>query len=121
MRSIKYFMAALMCLMVSAVCHADDHIISPNQLPKAAKLYIQNNFKGQGIAYAEVDYDYGHKKYEVKLTNGIELKFDARGNCYDIDHDDDYYRFQTQYPKGDFQLRIHYDDDDDFDDDYDDD
>lgn len=102
-----------MCLMVSTVCMADDHIISPNQLPAAAKLYIQKHFKGQQIAYAEVDYDYDHKKYEVRLTNGVELKFDARGYCYKIDHDDDYYDRWVQYPQGNINVRIHYDDDDD--------
>ena len=116
MRTIKFFMAALMCLMVSTVCNADDHIISPNQLPKAAKLYIQKNYTGQGIAYAEVDYDYGRKKYEVKLMNGVELKFDARGNCYEIDHDGDYYRARTTHPKGKVHVRIQYDDDDYYDD-----
>lgn len=115
MKSIKFFMAALMCLMVSATCLADDHLISPNQLPKAVKHYIQKNYKGQSIAYAEVDYDFGRKKYEVKLTNGVELKFDAHGNCYDIDYDDDYYRARTQLPTGNAQVRMHYDDDDDYD------
>ena len=113
MRTIKFFMAALMCLMVSTACLAGDRIISPNQLPKAAMLYIQNHFKGQRIAYAEIDYDYGRKHYEVKLMNGVELKFDARGNCYKIDYDDDCYRVIPQYPQGQVSVRIQYDDDDD--------
>lgn len=112
MRTIKFFMAALLCLMVSTAAFAGDHIISPNQLPKAAKLYIHKNFKGQRIAYAEIDYDHGRKKYEVKLMNGVELKFDARGNCYKIDYDDDYYRVRNHYPKGKKRVIIHYDDDD---------
>ena len=111
---MRIFMAALMCMMVSTVCFAGDRIISPNQLPKAAKLYIQKNFKGQRIAYAEIDYDYGRKKYEVKLTNGVELKFDARGNCYKIDHDDDYYRARTYNHQAQPRARVYYDDDDDY-------
>ena len=117
MRTIKFFMAALMCLMVSTACFAGDRVISPNQLPKAAKTYIQTHYKGQRIAYAEVDYDYGRKKYEVKLMNGVELKFDSRGNCYKIDYDDDYYRARTNSSQGHVNSRIYYDDDDDFDDD----
>ena len=113
MKSIKFFMAALLCLMVSTACLADDHIISSSQLPKAAKLYIQKNYKGKSIVYAEVDYEYGHKKYEVKLSNGVELKFDSRGNCYKVDYDDDYYRARTTSPRGKAHVRIHYDDDDD--------
>ncbi|MBP5385944.1 MAG: hypothetical protein J6Y97_01000 [Prevotella sp.] len=113
MRTNIFFMAALMCFMVSTVCLAGDRVISPNQLPNAAKLFIQKKFKGQRIVYAEIDYDYGRKKYEVKLTNGVELKFDARGNCYKIDYDDDYYRVGVTYPKGQSRVRIQYDDDDD--------
>lgn len=112
-----------MCLMVSTVCLADDHIISPNQLPAAAKNYIQDHFNGQRIAYAEIDYDYGFKKYEVRLTNGVELKFDARGNCYEIDRDADNYSAGIQFPQVQAGVRIVCgdDDDDDFDFDFDDD
>lgn len=119
MKTIQFFMAALMCLMVSTACFAGDRVISPNQLPKAAKVYIHQHFKGQRIAYAEVDYDYGRKKYEVKLMNGVELKFDARGRCYDIDYDDNYYRPRAKHPKGKIHVRVYHDDDDD-DDFYDD-
>ena len=117
MRTIKFFMAALMCLMVSTACLAGDRIISPSQLPKADHHYIQKNFKGQRIAYAEIDYDNMRKKYEVKLMNGVELKFDARGNCYKIDYDDSYFRARAHsQPRGNVQARVYYDDDDYYDD-----
>ena len=74
MRTIKFFMAALMCLMVSTVCFAGDHVISPSQLPKAAKAYIAKHYKGQRIAYAEVDYDYGRKKWNVRTIPTIQFK-----------------------------------------------
>ncbi len=119
MRTKQFFLAALLCMMVSAVSYADDHVISPSQLPRAAQFYIQNHFKGQRIAYAEVDYDHGFKKYEVHLSNGVELKFDARGNCYKVDYDDTYCHHRIQYPQSQIQVRIHYDDDD-FDDIFDD-
>ena len=112
---MKFFMAALLCLMVSTACMAYDRVIPPSQLPKAAKLYIQKNFRGQRIAYAEVDWDHGYKKYEVRLMNGVELKFDGRGNCYKIDYDDDYYRPAPVYghPHAKSRVIIRYGDDDD--------
>jgi len=122
MRTFKIFMVALICMMVSSVAFAD-RVISPNQLPKAAKVYIQKHYKGQRIVYADVDWDDGFKRYEVKLSNGVELKFDARGNCYKIDYDDDYYyRARVHYPKVKLgKIIIRHDDwDDDFDDVFDD-
>lgn len=119
MGTIKLLMAALMCLMMSSTCLAGDRIISPSQLPKAAKTYIQQNFKGHRIAYAQVDWDDFRKTYEVRLTNGVELKFNARGACYKIDYEDSYYRPQVRYPQGQPSVRVYYDDDDD-DDFYDD-
>ena len=117
MRTIKFFMAALLCLMVSTACLAGDRIISPNQLPKAAKTYIQQNFKGQRIAYAKVDWDDGRKTYEVRLSNGVEVKFNSRGACYKIDYEDSYRRVRAPRSRGQVPARVYYDDDDfDFDD-----
>ncbi|MBP3757353.1 MAG: PepSY-like domain-containing protein [Prevotella sp.] len=122
MRTFKIFMVALICMMVSTVAFAD-RVISPSQLPKAAKVYIQKHYKGQRIIYADVDYDHGFKKYEVKLSNGVELKFDGRGNCYKIDYDDDYFfRSRVNHPqvKARGVIIRHHDLDDDLDDVYDD-
>ena len=115
MKTMKFFMVALMCMMVSNVCLAGDRVISPRQLPKAAKQYIKQHYQGQAIVYAEVDYDFGHVKYEVKLGNGVELKFNARGSCYRVDYDDDYYSFWNMRPVRHSKVKIHrdYDDDDD--------
>lgn len=89
MITIRIIIAVLMCIMVSTTCLADDHLISPSQLPPAAQHFIHHNFRGQRIAYVEVGYDHGCVKYEVKLTNGTELKFDAWGHCYKVDNDDE--------------------------------
>ncbi len=114
MRTIQFLMAALMCLMMSSTCLAGDRIISPSQLPKAAKTYIHQNYKNQRIAYAQVDWDDGRKTYEVRLTNGIELKFTSRGALYKIDYEDAYYRPRAHRSYGHPRARVYYDDDDDY-------
>ncbi len=114
MRTIQFLMAALMCLMMSSTCLAGDRIISPSQLPKAAKTYIQQNFKNQRIAYAQVDWDDGRKTYEVRLTNGIELKFTSRGALYKVDYEDAYYRPRAHRSYGHPRARVYDDDDDDY-------
>ena len=79
MKNFKLFAAALMCMMVSTVCNAEDRIIPASQLPAAATSFIQQNFNGKGIAYAAIDHEFGGKKYEVMLNDGTQIDFDKKG------------------------------------------
>ncbi|MBR2154968.1 MAG: PepSY-like domain-containing protein [Bacteroidaceae bacterium] len=77
---MKYLMA-LVCLMMSAVCFADDVPIPVEQLPAAAKAFVQKTFPGKKIIYAEKDYG----KYEARLDDGTEIDFDKKGNWDKVD------------------------------------
>lgn len=85
MKQMKYFFMALMCLMMSASCVADDRIIPVEQLPAAAKTFIQKNFPGRTISYAQEDRDGLSKTYEARLDDGTEVKFDKKGNWDTVD------------------------------------
>ena len=85
MKQMKYFFMALMCLMMSASCVADDRIIPVEQLPAAAKTFIQKNFPGRTISYAQEDRDGLSKTYEARLDDGTEVKFDKKGNWDNVD------------------------------------
>lgn len=85
MKQMKYFFMALMCLMMSASCVADDRIIPVEQLPAAAKTFIQKNFPGRTISYAQEDRDGLSKTYEARLDDGTEVKFDKKGNWDKVD------------------------------------
>ena len=52
MKQIKFFLAAIMCILVSNVVMADDTPIPVEQLPAAAKTFVQTNFQGKRIIYA---------------------------------------------------------------------
>ena len=78
-------MVALMCMMISSVCRADDRIVPVNQLPANAKLFIQENFPDASISYAVLDKEFSGKRYEVRLNNGGELDFDKSGTWDKVD------------------------------------
>ena len=85
MKKSVLFFAALVCMLMHSVSSfAGDRIIPAEQLPAAAKTFIQKNFPGQTISYAKIDFD-GRKTYEVCLSNGTELEFDRNGALDKVD------------------------------------
>jgi hypothetical protein len=65
-------------LMHSVSSFAGDRIIPAEQLPAAAKTFIQKTFPGQTVSYATIDFD-GRNTYEVCLSNGVEVDFNKNG------------------------------------------
>ncbi|MDO4993918.1 MAG: PepSY-like domain-containing protein [Bacteroidales bacterium] len=81
MKQTKYVMLALLCLMMSAVCRADDTPIAPDALPAAAKTFVSTNFPGKKIIYAEKDWN----SYECRLDDGTKIEFNKKGNWDKVD------------------------------------
>ena len=78
-KSVSY-LAVLICMMMQSVStYGNDIIIPAEQLPAAAKSFIQRTFPGQEISYAKMGTDFAKKTYEVCLDNGIEVEFDKCG------------------------------------------
>ena len=80
MKQVKYLLMALMCLISSSVM-ADDTPIPVEQLPEAAKTFVQTNFKGQKIVYAEKDWN----SFECRLADGTKIEFTKKGAWKKID------------------------------------
>ena len=80
MKQMKYLLMALMCLISSSVM-ADDTPIPVEQLPEAAKTFVQTNFKGQKIVYAEKDWN----SFECRLADGTKIEFTKKGAWKKID------------------------------------
>ena len=80
MKTIKFFMVALISLVTATTCFADDRMILPEQLPAAAKTFIQTHYSGAKILFASKDLDGLSKHYEVHLNDGTQLDFDSKGN-----------------------------------------
>ncbi len=81
----KIFLTALVCLLMQATyVMADDVVIDPAQLPEAAKTFVSKQFPDRKIVRAEKDLD-EKTSYDVKLTGGIEVEFDANGEWKKVD------------------------------------
>ena len=81
MKHTRFLMMALLCLMVSAVCRADDTPISPEALPAAAKDFVKKTFPGKTIVYAEKDWN----SYECRLDDGTKIEFNKKGTWDKVD------------------------------------
>ena len=83
MKKIKYFFMAIVCLMVSNVAKADDTPIPVSQLPAAAKTFLQANFPGINVIYAEKDWN----TYECHLQDGTKVEFTRKGAWKKVDRE----------------------------------
>ena len=86
MKQMKLFTVALMCMMMQTmVCNANhDVMISVSQLPSAAKTFVQKQFPGKKILYAQQDGNF-KAKFETRLDDGTEIEFDRIGNWEKIE------------------------------------
>ena len=80
------FMGVVIAMMSIVIDVLDkDQVIPADQLPLAAKNYVQDNFPGGTIAYAKEKNDLIKTSYEVKLNNGFELEFNNDGFLTDFE------------------------------------
>ena len=64
---------ALMMLMTAC----SDKPVAAEQVPEPIKVFVQQMFPGQTITYAEKDQEVTGAKYDVVLTDGTRIDFDA--------------------------------------------
>lgn len=81
MKQLKFFLAALMCLLTSATSFADDTPIPVDQLPVTAKTFVQTSFKNKKIIYAEKD----RNSFECRLDDGTKIEFYKKGMWKKVD------------------------------------
>ena len=81
MKQIKFFLVAMMSVLVCNVAMADDTPIPAEQLPMAAKSFVKSNFQGKKILYAEKDWI----SYECELDDGTTIEFHRNGKWDKVD------------------------------------
>ena len=86
MNKNKFFLVALLCMLLQSVtCLADDKIIPVEQLPASAKTFVKKYFPQATIEYATKDTEFMGTTYEGRLSDGTEVDFDKKGNWDNVD------------------------------------
>lgn len=75
-------------LILFAACQEGDKIITADQLPAAAKTYIEQNYPNEHILYVKKDAELFKTDYKVQMSGGLELEFNKNGEIKDIEIDD---------------------------------
>ena len=82
---MKKIVTLLMSLAFFAtIANADDRPIDYEQLPSAAKSFIESDFPMQTISYITKDMDLLDTAYNVHFANGLEIEFNSKGEWKEI-------------------------------------
>jgi hypothetical protein len=87
MKHAKMFVGTFLSLILTVSC-SESRIVPVEQLPAAAKIYVEKTFPGRDIVYVKEDPGLFNTKYEVQLMDGTEIEFDKDGTPLDIDLND---------------------------------
>ena len=82
MKKIATLILSLAALTFSA--KADDRPIDFEQLPAAAKAFIQSDFPSVAISFITKDTDLLDTAYDVHLANGLKIEFNSKGEWKEI-------------------------------------
>ena len=80
MKQKAVILIAFVGLLTLAGCQ--DRVVAPTQVPQPIQLFVQQTFPGQTITYAEKDWEFFGKKYDVVLADGTQISFDTK-NMWD--------------------------------------
>ena len=81
---MKRMFLIIAVVFVSMACVAEDRPVTVEQLPVAAKDFINVNYPGEKMSYAFVDDDIIKPDYTVRLANGVEIVFEHDGSLEKI-------------------------------------
>ena len=79
---MKSFIAVGIFALVLMMTACSDKPVTAEQLPEPIKVFVEQNFPGQSITYAEKDIELTGSKYDVVLVDGSRIEFD-RDNVWE--------------------------------------
>lgn len=82
----KLILGLLLIFGIGATASAkDNYSRDASTLPAAAQTTLKKNFKAD-VSVVKIDKDFGRiSEYEVVLTDGTEVSFDAKGNWKEVE------------------------------------
>lgn len=82
----KILSVIIVALMSIQLLPAKDVVTADvKKLPEEAATFIRKHFEGLGVSYIKIDKELFSTTYEVVMTNGMEIDFDGKGNCTNVD------------------------------------
>ncbi|MBB1140934.1 PepSY-like domain-containing protein [Myroides sp. WP-1] len=88
MRKLKTIVVGILsmgALLMSETTQAKDIIITKNELPKKALMFMDTHFNGKEIQTVEKDADFLSVSYKVTFADRIEIEFDQSGEWDEVD------------------------------------
>ena len=83
---MKNIFIAAFALLGMATASANEHAITEQQLPAAARNFIQTHYANHKIIVASQDQELFDTDYTVLLDEGTKIEFDSKGNWEKISH-----------------------------------
>ena len=74
-KSLAFCMVALFLSLTGCT----DRAVTPDQLPESITSFIQQNFPGTNLTYAESERCLTGKTYDIVLSDGTRIDFDTSG------------------------------------------
>jgi hypothetical protein len=74
---MKKFIVSGIFALVLLMTGCSDKPVQPAQLPAAIQTFVQQNFPGQTITFAQKDLELTGWKYEIFLADGTHIDFDT--------------------------------------------
>lgn len=79
-----FFITLLSLSFVSTVMASGDKLVSYEELPDTAKLFVKTYFDPLKVLSVRSDLDWDGVEYKVQLDNGATVNFDNNGNWGEI-------------------------------------
>lgn len=85
MKQFNKVILVVMLAVLTLSVKAQDKLIQFNELPKTAQNFVTKYYDAKQVSFVVIDKELFSTSYKVKLTNGIEVEFDGKGNWKEVD------------------------------------
>lgn len=83
---MKRFLILMACVLgTMSLAKADDKPVTVDQLPQAARTFLNVNFPDDKISFATKDDDLIRPDFQVVLASGVMVKFNNAGDLEEIE------------------------------------
>ena len=78
----NYLLLFILGVILLTLSACDDRPVAPAELPQEIQSFVQQNFPGQTISFAQKDWEWFGYQYDITLADGTQVSFDT-SNVWD--------------------------------------